>query len=70
MLAMNEALMVGSVRQHEVDRSGRISNVLLQQEIAERKRVEAALRESEKRYRSLVRVGPRGLLFLRWGGRD
>ena len=44
MLAMNEALVLGSVRQHELTESAEISNALLQTEIDERKQVEAALR--------------------------
>ncbi|CAN5329852.1 hypothetical protein BH11MYX1_BH11MYX1_13660 [soil metagenome] len=40
--AVNEALLLAGLRQHEV-------NARLEQEITERKRVEAALRESERR---------------------
>jgi len=53
MLAMNEALMLGSLRQHELTEAAELLNVQLQREISERKQVEAALRESEVRYRSL-----------------
>jgi PAS domain S-box-containing protein len=53
MLAMNEALMLGSLRQHELTEAAELSNVQLQREISERKQVEAALRESEARYHSL-----------------
>src|SRR5665213_739961 len=53
MLAMNEALMLGSLRQHELAEASQLLNVQLQREISERKQVEAALRESEARYHSL-----------------
>jgi len=46
-LAMNEALMLGSVRQHELTEAAELSNALLKKEIAERKRVEAALRRAQ-----------------------
>ena len=44
MLAMNEALMVGSVRQHDLTDAANSSNVRLQAEIIERTQAEAALR--------------------------
>ena len=53
MLAMNEALTLGALRQHELTEAADSLNVQLQKEIAERKLGEAALRESEDRYRSL-----------------
>lgn len=40
-----------------------------QQELAERRRVEAALRDSEKRYRSLAEVSPVGIFRLDLAGR-
>jgi signal transduction histidine kinase/ActR/RegA family two-component response regulator len=52
-LAMNEALMLGSVRQHELSEAAETLNAQLQMEITERKRTEAALRESETRVRAL-----------------
>jgi signal transduction histidine kinase len=44
MLAMNEALMLGSVRQHELAEAANSWNVRLQQEIIERSQAEEALR--------------------------
>jgi signal transduction histidine kinase len=46
-LAMNEALILGSVRQHELAEAADSSNVLLQMEISERKQVEEALRSAQ-----------------------
>jgi PAS domain S-box-containing protein len=53
MLAMNEALVLGSLRQHELAEASQLLNAQLQREIIERKQIEAALRESEVRYHSL-----------------
>ena len=43
-LAMNEALVLGSVRQHELTEAAESANALLQLEISERKQAEEALR--------------------------
>jgi len=58
MLAINEALLLGSVRQHELTEAAESFNSQLQKEISERRQVEAALRESERRYRTLFDLGP------------
>ncbi|HEX5227511.1 MAG TPA: PAS domain S-box protein, partial [Bryobacteraceae bacterium] len=52
--AMNEALLVSSLRQHELTEVAEDLNDRLRMEIGERQRVEIALSDSEERYRSLV----------------
>ena len=53
-LAMNEALMVGAVRQHELTQAANSSNALLRVEISEHKQVEEALRKHQQQYDHLV----------------
>ena len=55
-LAMNEALMLGSVRQHELTEAADILNVQLKKEISERKRAEAEKEELEAANRQLQKA--------------
>ncbi|MBA2435561.1 MAG: PAS domain S-box protein, partial [Chthoniobacterales bacterium] len=52
--AVNEALLIAGLRQHELTEVAQKLNAQLQAEIAERKQVEEALRHSEERFRALV----------------
>jgi two-component sensor histidine kinase len=52
--SMNNALMLGSVRQHELTGAAEEQNAQLEAEIAERKRMERELRESEKNLSALL----------------
>ena len=58
MLAMNEALTLAVLRQHELTEAADSANVQLRAEIAERKRAEEAVRESEARFRQLADAMP------------
>jgi PAS domain S-box-containing protein len=58
LLTMNQALMLGSLHQHELTEVADSLNVKLEMEITERKRVEAALRISDEHYRTLFELGP------------
>ncbi len=53
-LAINEALMLGSLRQHELVEAAHRLNALLQKEICERKQTEQALREARVQLTSLT----------------
>jgi two-component sensor histidine kinase len=57
-LAVNQELLLGSLHQHELTEAADALNVRLQAEIAERKQVEAALRRSKERFRTLFQLGP------------
>ena len=61
MLAMNEALLLGSLRQHELAEASDNLNIQLLREIAERKQAEETLRVSEERFRTLFELGPIGV---------
>lgn len=64
MVAINEALILGSVRQHELTEAAETLNTRLQLEIAERKRAEDGVRISEVRYRHLFETASDGLLLV------
>lgn len=61
LAAMNEALLLGALRQHELTETAETANALLREEITERRRVEAALRAS---YRRLFEAAKDGILIL------
>jgi two-component sensor histidine kinase len=58
IVAMNEALMLGLVRQHELTDVADSLNIQLKGEIVERRLIESALRDSEERYRALFELVP------------
>ena len=57
-VAMNEALLLGSLRQHELTEVADSLNVQLLKVIAERKQAEKELRASDERFRTLFELGP------------
>jgi PAS domain S-box-containing protein len=63
-VAMNEALVLGSLRQHELTESAENLNAQLRAEIAERLQVEQRLSVSETRYRRLFEETHDGVLIL------
>lgn len=64
MVAINEALLLGSLRQHELTEAAEKANQQLRIEIAERKNAQEQLRISESRYRRLFEVSQDGILIL------
>jgi putative heme iron utilization protein len=53
MREMNEALVLGAIRQHELTEAAEMLNARLATEIAERRQAEESVRLSEVRYRRL-----------------
>jgi PAS domain S-box-containing protein len=68
-VAMNEALIIGAVRQHELTEVAENLNTQLQTEITERKWAEDKVRVSEVRYRRLFEAAHDGVLLLDPGTR-
>jgi len=63
-VAMNQALMLGSVRQHELTEEAEMLNAQLQVEMVVRREAEEALIGSQKRYLDLYEFAPIGYLTL------
>jgi PAS domain S-box-containing protein len=57
-VAMNEALLLGSIRQHELTEVAEILNVQLRAEMDEHQHAAEELRASEERYCTLFNLGP------------
>ena len=64
-VAMNEALVIGSVRQHELTEAADSLNSLLQSEISERKQAQEALQKSKQQYDHLASSIPVGIFIMR-----
>ncbi|MEO7725678.1 MAG: PAS domain S-box protein [Burkholderiales bacterium] len=62
--AVNEALLLATLRQHELTAKADKLNAQLHAEIAERNRVEQALREGEERYRTLFTSMDEGFCII------
>ncbi|HEV2007321.1 MAG TPA: ATP-binding protein, partial [Burkholderiales bacterium] len=65
---MNEALMLGSVRQHELADAAENLNEQLRTEIDERKQTEEALREAGERFRFLAESMPQKIFTAKPNG--
>lgn len=68
-VAMNQALVLGSLRQHELTEAAENLNAQLRDEIAERKQAEKALRQSEARLEAIVTQATAGIAELDLTGR-
>lgn len=64
MRALNEALVLGSIRQHELTEAAERLNLRLAVEIAERRHAEQSVRVSEVRYRRLFEAAGDGILLI------
>jgi len=64
MVAMNEALMLGALRQHQLTEAAEDLNARLRLENAERKRSEETVRVSETRYRRLFEAAHDGIVLI------
>lgn len=64
MVAMNEALILGSLRQHEQTEEAEAANVRLRTEIAERKQAEVRVHRSEALLSSIIAQAPVGIYVL------
>jgi PAS domain S-box-containing protein len=58
MVELNQALLLGAVRQHELTEAAMDLNAQLRAEITAREQTEEAFRASEVRYRTLFDLGP------------
>jgi PAS domain S-box-containing protein len=63
-VAMNEALVLGSLRQHELTEAAENLNAQLQLEIAERKQAEERLRRKDALFTALVEQAPVGVYVV------
>ena len=70
MLAMNEALMLGSLRQHELAKASQLLNVQLQREISERKRTGALLAFQQRAFEMVAVAGAALEKCLSFGARN
>jgi PAS domain-containing protein len=68
-IAVNQALVVASVHQHELTETAETLNVQLQAEMAQRKLAEEALRASEGQLRALLESASQGVVAVDESGR-